>query len=78
MDSPQSKTMDDEVHTPVAESSSSEDLESLDINHSVDHTLFLQDTNYTKDTVAASEQAYSSRTERERQGIVWYEYSPQT
>ena len=57
MYSPQRKTTDDEVHTPVTESSSSKDLESLDINHSVDHTLFLQDTNYTKDTVDSSEQA---------------------
>ena len=44
-------------HLPQAESSSSDDLEGqeVELNLSIHHSLLLQDTNYTKDTVAASE-----------------------
>ena len=43
-------------HLPQVESSSSDDLEGQDIelSHSIHHSLMLQDTNYTKDTVASS------------------------
>ena len=42
-----------ETTPPLAVSSSREDLEERDFQHN--HKLMLQDTNYTKDTVAASE-----------------------
>ena len=44
-------------HLPQVESSSSDDLEgqNIELSHSIHHSLLLQDTNYTKDTVAASE-----------------------
>ena len=53
----------------MAESVSSEDLEvqKPDRNQSMDYALLLHDTNYTKDTVAASAQISRVGTEKEGQ-----------
>ena len=58
-----------ETHSSSAASSSSEDLEVQEINirHRIDHGILLQDTNYTKDTVAKSEYLSKSRTGKEGQ-----------
>lgn len=53
------------------ESCSSEDLEEqeIELNPSIiNHSLLLQDTNYTKDTVAASEHHARGEDEKGRQG----------
>ena len=65
---------------PQVESSSSDDVEGQDIelNLSIHHTLLLQDTNYTKDTVAASEilprrdNEKASQRDGEKQGSVGF------
>ncbi len=59
-----------ETRTEAVESPPSEDLETkdIDISHSIHHGLLLQDTNYTKDTVAASEHLSRRTTEKRRQG----------
>ena len=51
------ESINEAPHLPQVESSSSDDLEGQDIelSLSIHHTLLLQDTNYTKDTVATSE-----------------------
>ena len=57
MSASQFESINKASHLPQAESSSSDDLEGQDIglSLSIHHTLLLQDTNFTKDTVAASE-----------------------
>lgn len=47
-----------------------EEVEEQEIkfSHNNNHTLLLQDTNYTKDTVAASEHFPLGRNEKRRQG----------
>lgn len=57
---------DIETRPPLTESSSSEDLEGQEIQPN--HSLLLQDTNYTKDTVAASERHVGEKSEKGRQG----------
>lgn len=61
---------DTKIPPPLAETSSSEDLEEQDIqcNHDTNHSLLLQDTNYTKDTVAASQRPTGSENEKGPQG----------
>ena len=55
----------------MMESCSSEDLEEqeIELNPSIiNHSLLLQDTNFTKDTVAASEHHARGEDEKRRQG----------
>ncbi|KAL9128586.1 MAG: hypothetical protein Q9175_007494 [Cornicularia normoerica] len=70
MSASQSRLADNGSRLPMAESSSSEDLEAqeIEISHSMNHSLLLQDTNYTKDTVAASQPIPGGENEKRRQG----------
>ena len=62
-------TSQPERTAPASESSSSEDLEvqELDLDHDIHHTLFLQDTNFTKATVVAAEEFSRRKTAEEGQ-----------
>ena len=55
--------------TSASESRSSGDLEvqEVDLDHHISHSLFLQDTNFTKDTVVAAEEFAKRKTEQEGQ-----------
>ena len=66
MSTSQPKQPDDEDSVSAPRSNSSLDLEvqEIDLDHSINHTLVLQDTNYTKDTVVAAE-AFSRRGTKE-------------
>lgn len=66
----QSEPPDTKTGPPLVESSSSEGLEEQDIqlNHGTNHSLLLQDTNYTKDTVASSQHPTRSEDEKGRHG----------
>ena len=65
-----SELPDTKTRPPLIQSSSSVGLEEQDIqlNQTINHTLLLQDTNYTKDTVAASQHPTGSENEKGRHG----------
>ena len=69
MSTSQPKQTDHEASVSAPESSSSVDLEvqEVDLDHDINHGLFLQDTNYTKDTVVAAEEFSRHGTKEEAQ-----------
>ena len=68
MSTSQPKQSGDEASVSAPRSNSSVDLEvqEFDLEHSINHTLVLQDTNYTKDTVVAAEE-FSRREIKEEE-----------
>ena len=67
MSTSQPKQTDDEASVSAPKSSSSVDLEvqEVDLEHGINHSLFLLDTNYTKDTVVAAEEGSRRGTKEE-------------
>lgn len=63
------KQNDDEASVSAPKSTSSIDLEvqEVDLDQGVNHSLFLQDTNFTKDTVVAAEEFSRRGTKEEGQ-----------
>ena len=68
MSTSQLKQTDHDASVPASNSNSREDLEvqEVDLDHGINHGLFLQDTNFTKDTVVAAEEFSRRGTKEER------------